>query len=158
MKEELARITALTPKQRTDVLLWLCRQAESTRIEIMMSRFHTFHQVKKKYQQKAPFIDYCALIIACKNAGWVAEAKYRSSASLSTNEIKKISRRRISRAKELSRTSTNERLAVHWGKIVELKHQGLGFRKIAQFLSLELRLTVSHTTIWKLWRKWETDG
>lgn len=158
-REHLARITGLTHQERNDVLIWFSKQAEDNRVEIMMGRFHKFHKIKKTYGLEAPVLDYCALLLACKDYGWTADKKYRSSASLLSTDITKMSQRRIARAKEYTRsTSTNERLAVHWGKVVELRGIGFGFRKIARSLSTELRINVSHTTIWKLWGKWENDG
>lgn len=156
MKETLAHITGLTNEERNDIVMWFGRQAEETRVEIMMGRFHRFHKLKKSYASKAPVLDYCALILACEAYGWTAEKKYRSSTTLAPSDIAMLSQRRIARAKDYTRsTSTQERLAVHWGKVVELRNAGLGFRRIAQFLGKELRINISHTTIWKLWEKWE---
>lgn len=155
-REHLARITGLTHRERNDVLIWFSKQAEESRVEIMMGRFHKFHKLKKTYGLEAPLLDYCAIILACSDYGWSADKKYRSSSQVSAADIAGMSRRRVSRAQELTRNnSVKERLAVHWGKVVELRDAGFGFRKIANIFSTELRLNVSHTTIWKLWTKWE---
>lgn len=158
MKKGLARLTGLTSSERADVLHWLARQAEEIRVEVMMGRFHNFHNLQKQSDLQAPLLDYCALILSCKRNGWEAERRYHSSASLAAREISGMSRRRVARAKDTLRATADERLAVHWGKVVELKREGLGFRRIAEFLRTELRLNVSHTTIWKLWREWENEG
>lgn len=157
---EAARLTSLSDANRQAVLSWLSKQAEEIRVQIMLGRFHEFHRLKKDNPTlAAPFLDYCALIRSCCNSGWRAQKKFRTSKSLGSSDLRLIKEARIKKAKEAARRVPvkREALLVHWGKVVEMKREGLSFRAISQYFEQEVGLNVSHMTIWKCWKLWQSN-
>jgi len=155
-----ASLTGLSDTERQDVFRWLGKQAEELRVTIMLGRFHEFHIIQKANPKlTAPFMDYCALVRSCMKNGWVARKKFRSSNTMTPSDLRSLKKGRLAKAKELSFVKPLKRhdLAVHWGIAVELKNAGSSFRAISRYFQQELKLTVSHMTIWSCWQDWESD-
>lgn len=161
MNDFITITTGLNFDQRSHTLRWLAKQAETIRIEIMMGRFKTFHSLRKRHKDiQAPMLDYCALLKACQQHGCQADTSFRTSKQLSPKEIHGIHRRRKLIAQDMVRRKkiTRDKLATNWGKVVELRSEGVSFRGIANFFKDQLNVNVSHMTIWSYWQKWKSHG
>ena len=160
MQEELTLLTGMGLRQREEALRWMARQAEDIRTKVMSGRFRIYKRLGKHQRVPASVLDYAALLLACKDAGFGAETKFRSSSPLNASDQKTITACRTARA--MSRTQhlakLREYLAVKWGEVVELKGAGVSYRGIALHFQDEYGLSVSHTTIHNLWRCWQDHG
>ncbi len=158
MNESILMLSQLSEKDRSDVLRWFARQAEEVRIELMKARFYQFHKLRKRCRNlQAPLVDYCAFLRACRDGGWEAERRFRSSRSLVDTDTQRLARNRLAKAKAkgVVRVQKRELIARHWGKIVELHSAGVSYRKIATYLRDEHRCNVSHTLLRSLIVNWK---
>ncbi|MFH1913668.1 MAG: hypothetical protein ABIK45_05280 [Pseudomonadota bacterium] len=159
MTNEILMLSRLSEEERTAALKWFARQGEEVRVRLMKMRFHAFHRLRKNAQETpAPIVDYCAFLKACRDGGWEAERRFHSSRALTQTDAKKLAANRLAKAKGKSqgRARKRELIVRHWGKVVELRSEGVSYRKISRYLKDEHRIEASHTFLRSLMAQWDS--
>ena len=139
------------------VLLWFAKQAEEVQIRIMRRKYREFMRLKNMHPKiSKPALDLAALVLAAQHSGWADERAYRSSKSVSEVAAKQISERRRARAKAYRphRDQVRVWLAKHWGKVMDIRAAGLSWRRMARVIADEHGISISHTTLYSYWRRW----
>ena len=94
-------MTGLDRRDRTEALRWLYRQSEDVRVEVMVNRFRNYMRMSKRETRlTAPELDYCALIVACRDCGWLSEKRSIRNAMLLDSDIRRLARNRLALARE----------------------------------------------------------
>lgn len=157
MNDEILMLSRLSAEERADALKWFARQGEDVRVQLMKARFYTFHRLRRNARDiPAPIVDYCAFLRACRDGGWEAERRFRSSRALAETDAKRLASNRLAKAKGQGRARKRELIARHWGKVVELRSAGVSYRKISRFLKDEHRIEASHTFLRSLMEQWDS--
>jgi hypothetical protein len=162
MTEQLNLITGLTESERKKVFPWVASLPEEKIIEIFQEG------VKKSFQlrEERPGLPgrickYCAFIIAVRKAGWdtVKGKGYRVAAQEQYSDFSQL--RKANAANLISKGRTpvlRRKILAHWGEVKELKVNGMGFRTIADYLTIKRKLKISATYLAKLWKEVENDN
>ncbi len=161
MDESLTALTGIGEHDRKKVLSWLATLPEVEILAIFQSGVKLSFQFKNA-QSELPgrALKYAALVVAARRAGWdtVRGKGYRVA---SIRQFDDFSHLRKSKAAELMRKGRRpvlkKKVLAHWGEIVELRHEGAGFRAVASYLGHERRLKVSASYLAKLWGEIEND-
>ena len=145
---------ALTARR---ILSWFSRQAEEVQVEIIRRKHHEFMRLRSQQMKfSAPVLDLVALVLASQRSGWSDEQAYRSSKSIDEASARGITERRQASAKayQSHREQVRAWLAKHWGKVMDIRRSGLSWRRVADMLADKHGISVSHTTLYTYWRRW----
>ncbi len=161
-EKELDLITQLTTAERKNILKWIASLPEEKVIEIFQAA------VKKSFQLKEQSPDipgrtskYCAFILAARNAGWdtISGKGYRIAETKQYDDFSFLRQAKVAALIQKGRTPVlRKKILAHWGEIVELKNEGMGFRPIAYYLSKNRKIKTSSAYLARLWNEAKTNG
>ena len=144
-------MSAVMLTQRVEILKWFAMQDAITQMEILAAKHQIFiNKLKEKKVDDKSLLELRCLIFVARQ-GWQAEQNCKKGKAMSENEAAQISVRRRRRAREFRahRDKVQSWLRVNFGKMVEYRHSGLSWRRVALLIEKEHGLAVSHTTVRK---------
>ncbi len=161
MDDLLTQITGLTGKERKRLLSWVISLPEPQIVDVFQFGVKTAYQIKENRADiPGKICKYSAFIVAARKRGWDTEngKGYRVA---ETEQYENFDHLRKSRAAELIRKGRTpikrKKILAHWGEIKQLRHEGLGFRTIAMYLSKNRKLEVSASYLAELYKKVEVE-
>jgi hypothetical protein len=156
-EKELDLITKLTTAERKKILRWIALLPEEKVIEIFQAA------VKKSFQLKEQSPDipgrinkYCSFILAARYAGWdtISGKGYRIAETKQYDDFSSLRQAKVAALIQKGRTPVlRKKILAHWGEIVELKNEGMGFRPIALYLAKTRKIKTSSTYLARLWKE-----
>lgn len=166
MNDNLQMVTGLTDAERKKVLTWVSSLAEERVIDIVQSGVKKGYQIKDEHPELPGRITkYCALILAARESGWdtsrgkgfrvAGKPQYEDFGNLRKYGVDDLVRK-SQRSCLTGRTPvTRRKVMAYWGEVVELKKEGIGFRKIAEYLAKKRKVKVSWAHLAKIWKEVE---
>lgn len=148
----------LTPKERENVQHWIASLPEPDYIEVHHTAAKKYYQLKDGHPDiSGKILHYCGLILSAREYGWdtIRGKGYRVAGDSQYSDWQNIRQMRIRNLKTDQNARIKRQLLGHWGEIKEFKQDGVGFRKIAQYLKRYKKLNVSSSYVHKIWREVE---
>jgi hypothetical protein len=148
----------LTPKERENVLRWIASLLELDYIEVYYTAAKKYYQLKDGHPDIAgKILHYCGLILSAREYGWdtLRGKGYRVAGDNQLEDWQKIRKMRIQNLRSNHNARIRRQILGHWGEIIELKNDGVGFRKISQYLKQYKKLNVSSSYVHKIWKEME---
>lgn len=160
MTEQLNLITGLSESERKKLFSWVASLPEEKIIEIFQEG------VKKSFQLKEERPDlhgrvnkYCAFVMAARKGGWdtLKGKGYRVAEKEQYDNFSHLRKASAAGLIQKGRKPVLRRkILAHWGEVMELQAEGMGFRVIAGYLHSKRKLKVSATYLSKIWKEVET--
>lgn len=157
MDMQIDVITGLTESDRKKIFSWIASLSEELAIDIFQDA------VKKSFQLKeqnpgilGKTIKYCAFVLAARNAGWdsIQGKGYRVAGQKQFDDFSHMRKAKAAAFIKKGRTPvTRRKVLAHWGEVLELKAEGMGFRPIADYLCRKRKVKTSATYLAKLWKE-----
>ncbi len=161
-KEQTDLISGITWAERKKVLSWVASLPEQTIIKIFQDGVKMSFQMKLQNPNvPGKIIKYCSFVLAVRNSGWdtISGKGYRVAQQKQYDDFSNLRKARAATLIKKGRTPVlRKKILAHWGEIVELKNEGMGFRPIAYYLSKNRKIKVSPAYLGRLWREVETNG
>jgi len=166
MNDNLQMITGLTGGERKKVLSWMSSLTEERVIDIVQCGVKKGYQIKDEYPElPGRIVKYCALILAVREAGWdtLRGKGYRVAEKPQFDDFDHIRKdgldgivKKSQKNVQAGRTPVvRKRVMAYWGEVVDLKSEGIGFRKIAAYLVKKRKVKVSWAHLAKIWKEVE---
>lgn len=161
--ELIKTVTNTTAEERQRLLNYWCRQAEMVKVEAVKFALDLVQQSGMQLAGKLPEVFYAHFLQALgRMQYWETAGAIKSKAGDDMKHLAKIQQVRIARVRASARVKPSPKTSTLWLQygelILRLRAEGLGWRRIAQYLKRYHRQTVSHQTLYRLVRKYEKTG
>lgn len=157
LDEQIDLITLITKSQRKKLLSWMAALPEEQIIEIFQDGVKKSFQLKEQHPDLPGRVNkYCAFLLVARNAGWdtVSGKGYRVAGTKQYDDFSNLRKARAATLIKKGRTPVlRKKILAHWGEIVELKIEGMGFRPIVSYLAKTRKIKVSPTYLARLWKE-----
>lgn len=160
-KEHIDMISGITGTERKKVISWIATLPEEKIVAIFQDGVKKSFQLKEQDPNLSGRINkYCSFILAARNAGWdtVSGRGYRVAGEKQYLDFSHLRKAKVAATIKKGRTPIiRRRILAHWGEVVELKNEGMGFRPISEYLGRTRKIKTSATYLASLWRELERN-
>jgi len=148
----------LTAKERDNICHWIASLPEIDYIDIHQDAAKKYYQLKDGHPDvPGKILHYCGLILSARDYGWdtLKGKEYRTAGEEQFEDWKKILYTRIQNLRKTNDSLKRRKILTYWGDIMQLKKNGVGFRKITQYLRQYRKIKVSSSYLHKIWKEME---
>jgi hypothetical protein len=132
-------------QEDSNMIRWFSQQARTVQADILGLAF--------KIDNTQAFD---RLIAAVRKSGYLDEKTYKTGRTISENAARKMYDRRRAQGLECisHRRKVNKWLGVNIIKIKDLRETGLSWRRLSVFISDKYKISISHTTLCKFFKRY----
>ena len=166
MRESIRQVGDLTRTSTDDVLRlmrYFARLPIEVQIETMARHREILFRNLKGFKEKGietKLASFVAFVLAIKyQYGLEKRLTRKKFEEMSAEELRDLSLLELGRIDaRFAKKRKRDKLLHYWGVVKSLKDQGRSFREIARYLEYRHRFTISHSEIYKAWRRLESQS